>query len=457
MQLLPPDDSRRLRDILKACRVTRICLSLLFWLLAGCASLAQDTVFPLRAEAQRHYLQDGRGRPFLMTGDSAWSMITDLSLADADLYLDTRKRQGFNTILVSLIEHKFARNAPANFYQEAPFLGAAFEQPNDDYFKRVEIFIEAAARRNMLVLLCPAYLGAAAGAEGWYGEMSAAGDERLKAYGRYVGRRFARFTNIIWVQGGDYDPPDRALVNAVAEGIAEEAPDALQTVHANRDTVTNVFWDKAGWLRVDTVYTYGDVPAAILARHRSGPPRPFFLIESKYEGEHGVGESDIRLMAYGAVLSGAGGQLFGNNPIWHFSAAGLFDTSATWQQALSSPGARSMSALVNLFSQLEWWKLLPDQGVLLKTAKAGNGQAFAARDADRMFAVVYVRDMPGIALDFDFLAGGDMELRWYDPSNGSFQEDTVRFKEAGVQAVAVPLQANGSGSHDWVGVLTERQ
>jgi hypothetical protein len=287
--------------------------------------------------------------------------------------------------------------------------------------------------------------------------MSAAGDEKLRAYGRYVGNRFARFENIIWVQGGDYDPADRALVDAVAEGIGDAAPDALQTVHANRDTVTNVFWDKAGWLRVDTVYTYDDVAAAVLARHRSGPPRPFFLIEGKYEGEHGVGESEIRLMAYGAILSGAGGQVFGNNPVWHFSSAGLFDTSSTWQQALSSSGARNMTALVNLFSRFEWWRLLPDQGVLLKTAKAGDGQAFAARDADGMFAVVYVSDMPGIALDFDALSGGDKELRWYDPSNGFFLEDIARFEEAGVQSVSVPLQPNASGSHDWVGVLTERQ
>lgn len=381
-------------------------------------------------------------------------MIADLSREDAELYLDTRKRQGFNTILVSLVEHKFARNAPANFYREAPFFGAGFERPNDAYFDRAETFIEAAARRNMLVLLCPAYLGAGGGTEGWYGDMVAAGPEKLKAYGRYVGRRFAKFRNILWVQGGDYDPSDKTLVNALAAGIAEASPGTLQTVHANRDTVTSNFWREAKWLRVDTVYTYDDVAAAALARHRSGPHRPFFLIEGKYEGEHGVGESEARLMAYGALLSGAGGQVFGNNPVWHFSTAGLFDFSQTWQQTLSSPGARSITELTKLFLGLEWWKLTPDRGILLKTALAGNGQAFAARDVDGMFAVIYVRDMHGLTLDFDGLSGGEKELRWYDPSSGSFLDDVERFDGAGVQDVAVPRQANGSGLHDWVGILT---
>jgi len=243
--------------------------------------LAQDAVFPLQAPAQSHYLEDSQGRPFLIMGDSAWSMIADLSLEDVELYLDTRKRQGFNTILVSLIEHKFARNAPANFYREAPFSDADFERPNDAYFDHAETFVEAAARRNMLVLLCPAYLGAGGGVEGWYGDMVAAGPEKLNAYGRYVGRRFARFRNIIWVQGGDGDPSDKTLVNALAAGIAEGNPGALQTVHANRDTVTSLFWKEASWLSVDTVYTYDDVAVAVLVRYQSGPHRPFFLFAGR--------------------------------------------------------------------------------------------------------------------------------------------------------------------------------
>lgn len=441
-------------DVSKMHRFGCACLGFLLWLLPASVLPAQDAIFPLRAPVESHYLEDNQGRPFLIIGDSAWSMIADLSLEDAELYLDTRVRQGFNTILVSLAEHKFARNAPENFYHEAPFSGAGFAEPNDAYFDRAAAFVEAAARRNMLVLLCPAYLGAGGGPEGWYRDMVAAGAERLNAYGRYVGRRFSKFKNIIWVQGGDDDPSDITLVNALAAGIAEGDPGAVQTVHAGRDTVTSVFWKDARWLRVDTVYTYGDVAAAVLARYRWGPHRPFFLIEGKYEGEHGVGESEIRLMAYGALLSGAGGHVFGNNPVWHFSAAGLFDSSQTWKQALFSPGARSITKLARLFLTLEWWKLTPDQGILLKTEATGSGQAFAARDVDGMFAVIYVRDMHGLTLDFDGLSGGEKELRWYDPSNGSFLEGIERFDGAGVQDIMVPRQSNGSGSYDWVGIIT---
>jgi len=424
----------------------------LLWLGMFSTCVAQDTAFPLRVAQDGRYLEDGKGLPFLIVGDSAWSLIGDASIPDAELYLQTRKQQGFNTVLVSLIEHRFSRKAPANFYDEKPFIGAAFEQPNEAYFDRAEAFIKAAASRNLLVLLCPAYSGARGGPEGWYQEMVAAGPEKLRAYGRYVGQRLAKYPNIIWVQGGDYDPPDRQLVMAVAMGIAETDPSALQTVHGNPDTVTSDFWRDASWLDIDSVYTYSNVAAAVMARYRSGPRRPFFLIESAYEGENDVKERQVRLNAYGALLSGASGQLFGNNPVWHFSAAGLYDAKDSWQNSLNSRGAQSITHLAALFRQLAWWKLVPDQGSLLKS----DAGAFAARDRDGAFALIYL-DTPSVAIDLDSLGAGEKTLRWYDPSNGLYIEPTERLGRSGLRDVTVPASANAFGFHDWIAVLSAQK
>ncbi len=190
-------------------------------------------------------------------------LIADLSPEDADLYIADRKARGFNTILVSLIEHEFSRNAPNNVAGIAPFLSPGdFARPNERYFSDAEHVLDAALKAGMLVLLAPAYVGANGGGQGWYAEMAAAGPEALRAYGRYVGKR---------------------------------------------DTTTGAYWTQAGWLALDTVYTYDDVAAATLARYHAGPRRPFFLIEARYEGEHGVGVSEVHRIAYGALLSGASG------------------------------------------------------------------------------------------------------------------------------------------------------
>lgn len=433
-------------------RLGQVSSVFLLWLCMFSACIAQDATFPLRTAQDGRHLEDSKGLPFLIVGDSAWSLIGDTSVPDAEFYLETRKRQGFNTILVSLIEHRFSRKAPANFYGEKPFTENPFDRPNDAYFDRAETFIKAAASRNMLVLLCPAYSGARGGPEGWYEKMVAAGPEKLRDYGRYVGQRFAKYPNVIWVQGGDYDPPDRDVVEAVATGIAEANPSALQTVHGNPDTVTSDFWRDASWLDVDSVYTYRNVAAAALDRYRSGPRRPFFLIEGAYEGENDVKERQVRLIAYGALLSGASGQLFGNNPVWHFSAAGLYEAKESWQKSLNSRGAQSITHLAALFSQLAWWKLVPDQGSVLKS----DAGAFAARDRDGSLAVIYL-DAPSVAVDLDRLAAGEKTLRWYDPSNGLYIEPIERLGRSGLRTVTVPASSNASGFQDWIAVLSVQE
>lgn len=110
-------------------RLAYLCGVFVFWLCMFSICNAQDTVFPLQTSQDGRYLEDSKGLPFLIVGDSAWSVIGDTSIPDAEFYLETRKRQGFNTVLVSLIEHRFSRKAPANFYNEKPFAGPAFEQP----------------------------------------------------------------------------------------------------------------------------------------------------------------------------------------------------------------------------------------------------------------------------------------------------------------------------------------
>jgi hypothetical protein len=43
------------------------------------------------------------------------------------------------------------------------------------------------------------------------------------------------------------------------------------------------------------------------------------LIESAYENEHDISTTRVRAEAYHALLSGASGQVFGNNPMWNFN------------------------------------------------------------------------------------------------------------------------------------------
>jgi hypothetical protein len=429
-----------------------------FVLLCSFAAGAQQTVFPLQISENHRFLQESSGRPFLLTGDAAWSLIGDLSREDADKYLADRQRRGFNTILVSLIEHRFSRHAPRNFYKHAPFLvDGDFTKPNETYFDDADWILDRARERGFLVLLVPSYLGSDGGTEGWFQETKVAGPKAMRSYGRYLGKRYRDDPNIIWVQGGDYDTPDKRLVDELARGILDTNPNALQAIHRGPNTVGSEEWTNVSWLKLDTLYAYDAIIDRALQRQRVGPPLPFFFIEGPYENERGSDEQSLRLNAYGTILAGACGQIFGNNPLWHFAGPGLYKVSGTWEDALGSRGSQSISHLKQFFDALPWWKLEPERGRLLpKPDQPHKGLALGAMTKEGNVAVFYVSERNSIAIDTSALAGSVTRARWYDPSSGKYTDepDTGAIGQRGVVTFETPEPRNSAGFGDWLLVLT---
>lgn len=70
--------------------------------------VAADPLFPVRVSANGRYLEDARGKPFLLRGDTAWSIIAQLTKEETEEYLENRRQKGFNAILVNLIEKYYA-------------------------------------------------------------------------------------------------------------------------------------------------------------------------------------------------------------------------------------------------------------------------------------------------------------------------------------------------------------
>jgi hypothetical protein len=196
---------------------------------------ASTAAFPFEVSADGRLLVDQKNKPFLVQSDAAWGLIAAATIEDAEFYLENRKRKGFNAVLVRLLEHRFVHDPPRNVYGDAPFTTPGdFSTPNESYFAHVDDVIRKANEIGILVLLAPAYLGFEGGDEGWFTEMKANGTAKLRDYGRYLGRRYKAFPNILWVEAGDFDPPTPELVRAVAQGILEQAPDQLHTAHCGR-------------------------------------------------------------------------------------------------------------------------------------------------------------------------------------------------------------------------------
>jgi Protein of unknown function (DUF4038)/Concanavalin A-like lectin/glucanases superfamily/Putative collagen-binding domain of a collagenase len=400
--------------------------------------------YPLRKLAGARYLVDRSGLPFLLHGDAAWSLIAQLTTEDAIVYLDDRTSRGFNSVIVNLIEHQFASKAPADIYGHQPFTTPGnFTTPNDAYFARAELVVQAAAARGIELFLFPAYLGAGGGQQGWYQEMAGNGTANLFTYGQYVGRRFGVYDNIVWVMGGDYNPPNKALVEAVANGIRSVDTRHLMTSHGDQNS-SLAFWAGEPWLDFDSVYTYQSVAGAMLVEYQRTNWLPAFLIESAYENENSSTRSSLREQAYEAILNGGMGQFFGNGPIWCFSANCF--VSGDWHTQLGSRGAQDQQVLKGFFAPRHWEKLVPDTAHTFITA--GFSGASAERASDGSWGVIFVPTSRSVTVNLASLTGGPKRARWFSPSSGVYTDVSGSpFANSGTVTTSPP------GSGDWLLVL----
>jgi len=425
------------------------------------ALAAPMPAFPLKVSADQRYLVDQNEKPFLVLGDTPWSLIAQLDEADIARYLDDRARRGFNAVIVNLIEHKFATRALAKRDGVAPFLKPGdFTQPNPAYFDYAHRAVAAANQRGTTVWLCPAYLGWGGGDEGFFKEIKAMGPAVLRGYGRFVGERFKNLPNLVWMVGGDYALPEaeRWAGAELALGLRDGGAAQLITAHGGQTTAVETFGDQL-WLGVDTVYRYqADLWSPLQANYLRRPVRPFVLIESTYEGEHDAKPEQIRRQAWWAMLSGACGQFFGNNPLWHFDGPGLFQTEVTWQQALNSTGSRDMARLGAFFAKWPWHRLQPDLENQLATSARGEGTRFisAARTPDGTLALLYLpadgQSSREVTLDLSRFPG-PVTAHWFNPAkDAALSPHGAVLPNRERQTLRTPGD-NGTGVNDWVLVL----
>jgi hypothetical protein len=115
------------------------------------------------------------------------------------------------------------------------------------------------------------------------------------------------------------------------------------------------------------------------------------------------------------------------------------------------------------FGSLPWQDLVPDQDHKLLTAGFGtfgnvdtrvseSDYATAAKTADGSTAVVYVPTVRAITLDMACLRGS-AKARWFDPSNGSYQDVPGEQLSNSGSKEFTPPGKNHSGDGDWVLLL----
>ena len=411
-------------------------------------------VTPLAVSENHRYLVDQNHVPYLLQGEAAWSLIVVPSDQEVEQYLKNRRDKGFNAVLVELIEHRYSKRPPLNAAGDPPFTTPGdFSTPNEKYFAHADWVIRKAGEYGSQVLLTPIYLGYVGTDEGWIEELVKLKPEKCLEYGRYLGKRYKDFDNIIWVMGGDRNPKDVIeKVDLIALGIREFDKRHLFTAHGNSEPSTPEQFGGGGWLDINSSYSCETVHERLFRDYNHQPVLPTFLIESCYEGEHNSSEVQIRRQAYWAVLCGGFGHVFGNNPLWHFEGPSLYPFEGTWQQAMDLPGSQSMMHWGKLFRSRHWFDLLPDQKHEVVTAGVGeflgNDYLAAGRTLDGSTVIAYMPTKRTIKVDMSKVSGAQAVAWWFDPSSG-------RVTEAGAFPTTGILEFTPPAEGDWVLVLDD--
>jgi hypothetical protein len=424
-----------------------ITLLTLFTSLIICSGLlSADSPYPLKMAAGKRYLVDQNNAPFFIQGDAPWSIIVGLTEAEAEQYLKNRREKGFNTLMVNLIEHKFCKHPPLNVAGEGPFTTPGdFSTPNEKYFAHADWVIRKAAENGIQILLAPIYLGYKGTDEGWVEETLANGPAKCLEYGRYVGRRYKDFENIVWLMGGDRHP-GTALedVDLVALGIKEFDKRHLFTAHCDPEHSAVDDYAEGRWLDFNSTYTYGIVHRMLLGDYHRTPVMPFFLIESTYEGEHNASMGQVRRQAYWAVLCGGVGHILGNRPLWGFDPG--------WQAAMDAPGSVGMMHWRALFQSRRWYDLVPDEKHQVVTKGLGEFRGLdylaAAQTADGSTVIAYLPTSRTVTVDMSKIAGHRAKAWWFDPRTG-------KATPAGEFATSGSKDFTPPGDEDWVLVLDD--
>ncbi len=441
---------------------------------AAAAKTSATPAYPLKLSANHRYLVDQAGKPFLIVGDTPQGLIGRLSEKDAEYYFADREAHGFNTLGWMDVECA-GRDYPTNTNATTPdgikpFTGYVaggtdFEHydlstPNEAYFERLDHILQLATNHHLLIFLDPMET------IGWLPTLRNNGIDSAYAYGQFLGKRYLSFKNLMWISGNDFDlwtePHDDDLAQAVAKGIRSVAPEQMQTVELNVRTSSS--FDDPRWALMSDLnasYTYSPTYIQVLHSYNQKPVAPDFLVEAHYDLERVGDPIDfgspliLRKQDYWTMLSGGVGQFYGNGFSWSFREG--------WKDQIDTPGVQQLGIWARFFSSLRWQDLVPDQAHAVVTGGLGtygnvetkvsvSDYLTAARSHDGSLVVAYMPTSRTITVNMGSLSG-PARGRWFDPSNGSYQDAAPGVLDNSGSRQFTPPGKNHDGDGDWVLLL----
>jgi hypothetical protein len=373
------------------------------------------TAWPLGVSENGRYLEDSAGRPFLYTADTAWTLFSGPSEADAKKIIDARVAQGFNALQVVL---------PG--FGKTGFQGGDLTKPDAAYVTKVKNIMEYAADKDVALLVGALWTRNNHGVSAGVGE----------TYGKWIGTTFKGNENVMWFVGGDdSETQDIATLKSIANGIKSTNAGAVITSHmwggAKPYGLKNEPWMSFysfQWNGNDAPFTYQSA-----AEGRSqNPVKPFLNIEPAYDpkaccgNQQNTSELNVRQNGWWSMLAGSLGVVYGGpEAAW---GATSFNSGA-----INRPAATQTGNIRRILSQVAWQKLVPDGS----TVTGGSGHIQSGVAGDGSLIVSYTPNGGTLNVNLSKLSKSGT-AQWFDPRSGQKSGAAQNVLNSGTRGFQAP-------------------
>ncbi len=415
----------------------------------------------LSISANRRHLVTQDGSPFFYVGETAWELFHRATREEADHLLTDRAGKGFTVIQAVALAELDGLGAP-NSYGELPLKDNDPKRPNEAYWEHVDWIVRRTNELGMYVGFLPTW------GDKWHGPKSIFTSDNARAYGEWLGARYAD-AGLVWILGGDRpvaDEAELAVVRAMAEGLATGDGGAhLRTFHPPGGQSSSRFVHCESWVDFHMQQTGHSRERQSWLFHEHDwaliPRRPFVNGEPPYEahpnnfrgGEEGwLDQTDVRRELYWAICGGAAGFTYGCHAIWQMwepPRTPINAPRAPWKESLTLPGSSQMRHAADLVATPRYIDRVPAPRHFIRDPRTIGPLTIRACTApDASWAIVYVPDCQRVTVNLGFLAGDTFGTTFLNPRDGSrLTGETVGGQEASIQPPFDPV------GRDWVILL----
>ncbi len=389
------------------------------------------------------------GSPFLIVGDTPWSIPFRATPDQVKIYAADRKAKGFNTVLlISLQPDKFAQGPEARNTEQG--FDRAFEDLRQgelkrlkpDYFQTFDSIVDILIEHELTPVFAPFAHG-----YGWKGETAIGTEASAEEYVRYCKYLLARYGSrpALWLINLDGHPIHAQGVKPAGEaleqwdaygqpvGLHYSPFDDYMATWAKGDSNCcfhyNRVYQKETWLDFQWAQTGHDGKHLYHKVERMYDEKPTKAVmngESTYEGmgggKNGLGwwqgeDAWMQLMHGGSM-----GVVYGAACLWQWKITAQeagwpewTNAPLSWREALDLEGSRYVAFISKAFQGFDFsdmerrWDLAEGGKPLL--AKPGIFYISFLEQG----GTISIKDIPAT-----------LPYRWFDPKTGNFVEGGAR-------------------------------